>query len=140
MLAILAGCCRSDPAAGEAAASNTQSEIDVFEALLRHVHSSYVSDPKTTYRKYFVLIRSEDPSDELVSRFADLDPGFVKGSGFPSAPRGEAFLFEITDIIWIDALTAEVFMKHWTLGANAYTLSKKSGEWLVIKTRMKSIQ
>ena len=126
MLVVLPNGCKSEQD-DELAAAMAHTEPEVFEALLRHFYGEH------RYEGYFVLIRGNDPSDEFLTRFADLDPRFDKGSRFPPAPRGKARRWEIEDTVWIDELTVDVTVTIHMTGTSIYRLSNKGGKWSVVK-------
>jgi hypothetical protein len=115
-------------------------ELDICEAVFRHQFQHNASAVQQKAAAYFLEIRKEDPSAELLARFAGNEPPVLAGSKFEI---GKGLQFRVTSIEWQDDDTVKVTGGYseasLSASGNVYTLEPDDDSWEVTDDEMEWI-
>lgn len=123
--------------------------LNVLETVFRYQFDHNASGSQRNVDYFFVRLDHSDPPPELLERFKNQSPRVLPASmAKSSAGRGvthkdlggRGLIFNITQIAWLDANTAEVDGGYYEAGlsasGNTYRVERRDGKWVVTKNEM----
>lgn len=117
--------------------SETSEELDICEAVFRHVFEHNASGQQQNANAYFLKIFGKDPTEAFLARFQEHRPPVKMGSAFVT---GNGLEFRIESIDRIHDNKVEVrggyFEGGLSSSGNIYTVVRKGQQWQVIDDRM----
>ncbi|MCL2647983.1 MAG: hypothetical protein FWD61_13380 [Phycisphaerales bacterium] len=148
LLAFSLFSCAALPSALAPSARSAADRLDLAEAVFRYQFEHNASGSQKNCDYFFICIEREDPSPELLRRFADNKPKVVPASDATSSGRGVShktlggtgLLFTISDITWLNDNTADVdggyYEANLSSSGNTYRVERRDGKWIVTKNTM----
>ena len=123
--------------------------LNVLETVFRYQFDHNASGSQRNVDYFFLRLDQSDPPPELLERFKNQSPRVLPGS-MARASAGEGvkhkdlggrgLIFNITQIAWLDANTAEVDGGYYEAGlsssGNTYRVERRDGKWVVTKNTM----